>query len=92
VRHEDSRLQEPDGHNLKLLWADFLEAIDRGRQPLSHVEAGHRATVLSLLGMVSWRLGRSVEWDAQRESVVGDPAAVQLMSRPYRAPWVYPAV
>ena len=28
IEHEDSQLQEPDGHNLTLLWADFLAAID----------------------------------------------------------------
>ena len=30
VIHENAQLQEPDGHNIKLLWADFLKAIDDG--------------------------------------------------------------
>ncbi len=88
--HEDARLQEPDGHNLKLLWADFLEAIEEKRAPVASIELAHRASVLPLLGMLSWRLGRSIEWDGAKEQIVGDPAANRLLSRAYRAPWKYP--
>ncbi len=88
--HEDSQLQEPDGHNLTLLWADFLQAIDTGKAPVSNIEVGHRSSVLPLLGMISWRLGRSIDWDGSREEIVNDPAANKLLSSPYRSPWIYP--
>src|SRR5262249_18555961 len=88
--HEDARLQEPDGHNLKLLWTDFLNAIEEKRTPVASIELAHRASVLPLLGMLSWRLGRSLEWDGAKEQIVGDPAGNQLLSRAYRAPWKYP--
>jgi len=90
--HENSQLQEPDGHNIKLLWADFLEAIDQKRTPTAGIELAHRATVLPLLGMLSWKVGRSIEWDGAKEQIVGDPAASQLLSRRYREPWQYPTV
>lgn len=90
--HEDSQLQEPDGHNLALLWSEFLSAIEQGRAPVSGIESAHRASVLPLLGMISWRTGRAVNWDGDREQIVGDPEATALMSRPYRSPWVYPAL
>jgi len=88
--HEDAQLEEPDGHNLKLLWGDFLEAIDAGRAPAAGIERAHRASVLPLLGMISWRLGRSLRWDGARETIEGDPEAEALLRRPYRAPWTYP--
>ena len=88
--HEEAQLQEPDGHNLQLLWANFLEAIETGRPSVANIEVGHRASVLPLLGMISWRTGRSLRWDGDREEILGDPEASQLLSRPYRAPWVYP--
>jgi hypothetical protein len=47
---------------------------------------------MSLLGMLSLKIGRSVEWDAEREVIVGDAEANQLLSREYRKPWVYPEV
>jgi predicted dehydrogenase len=88
--HEDSQLQEPDGHNIKLLWADFLQALDGGNAPVAGIERAHRSSVLPLLGMLSWRLGRSVRWDGAKEEIVADPEANALLSRPYRAPWIYP--
>jgi predicted dehydrogenase len=88
--HEDSQLQEPDGHNIKLLWADFLESLDGGRAPVAGIERAHRSSVLPLLGMLSWRVGRSIQWDGAKEQIVGDPEASALLQRPYRGPWVYP--
>jgi predicted dehydrogenase len=88
--HEDSQLQQPDGHNLKLLWADFLSAIEQKTAPVSGIERAHRSSVLPLLGMIAWRTGRTIQWDAAKEQILGDPAASALLSRPYRAPWVYP--
>jgi len=90
IAHEDSQLQEPDGHNLKLLWADFIAAIEQGKKAVAGIEIAHRASVLPLLGMISWRTGRSVQWDGAKEQIVGDPEASKLLSRPYRGPWVYP--
>ena len=90
--HEDSQLQEPDGHNLKLLWADFLDAIIEKRPPTAGIEIAHRCSVLPLLGMLSWKLGRSIEWDGAREQIMNDLAANRLLSRAYRAPWHYPEV
>jgi hypothetical protein len=43
-----------------------------------------------MLGMLSHKLGRSVAWDAEKETVVGDEAAVGLMRRVYREGWEYP--
>ena len=46
--------------------------------------------MLPLLGMVSWRAGRSIEWDGDKEQIVNDPGANALLQRPYRTPWIYP--
>lgn len=90
VVHQDAQLQEPDGHNLRLLWADFIAAIQEGRKGVADIEVAHRSTLLPLLGMVSWRAGRSLQWDGATESIIADPEATKLLSRPYRGPWVYP--
>jgi len=92
IEHQDSQLQEPDGHNIQILWADFLAAIDARKAPVASIELAHRASVLPLLGMISWRTGRSIRWDAASEQILGDPEANALLSRPYRAPWQYPAI
>lgn len=92
IVHEDSQLQEPDGHNIKLLWADFIEAIENKKPAVARIELAHRSSVLPLLGMISWRIGRSIEWDAEKEVIIGDAKANELLERPYRAPWAYPKV
>jgi predicted dehydrogenase len=90
--HEDAQLQEPDGHNIKLLWADFIEGIEKKRKPVADIERTHRSTATVLLGMLSAKLGRSVQWDGAKEQIIGDAEASALLSRKYRAPWEYPLV
>lgn len=90
VVHEDAQLHEPDGQNIRELYADFLDCIRTGRRPVCDIETGHRSTTMSLLGVLSYKLGRSIAWDLDRESVVDDPEANKLLRREYRAPWRYP--
>jgi predicted dehydrogenase len=90
--HEDSQIQQPDGHNIKLLWADFLDAIDQNRRPAADIEPAHRATAMALLGMLSWKVERSVNWDAEKEQIVGDSQANATLARAYRKPWLYPSI
>ena len=89
--HQKAELQEPDGHNIALLWADFIDAIEQKRPAVARIELAHRSSVLPLLGMLSWRAGRSIEWDGDKEQIVNDPKASELLQRAYRAPWKYPS-
>ena len=91
IIHEEPKLHKPDNQNIPELWADFLDAIRTGRRAVCDIEIGHRSTNMSLLGMLSLKLGRSVQWDGAREVVVGDDEANKLLKRPYRKPWKYPA-
>ena len=88
--HTDADLQQPDGHNMKILWNDFIESIESKRKPACDVLSSHRSTNLSLLGMLSLRLGRSIEWDGKKELCIGDDEANKLLKRDYRGPWEYP--
>lgn len=90
VIHQDAQHKEPDGHSIDLLWADFIQAIESGIRPRCDVQIGHEATNLSLLGMLSYKLGRSVNWDGEKEVILGDDEANKLLQRQYRAPWQYP--
>jgi len=89
--HEEARLHQPDSQNIKELWSDFLSSIKSSRRPVSDIEEIHYSTNVSLLGMLSYKLGRSIQWDGAKELVVGDAEANRLLSRKYRGPWEYPA-
>jgi predicted dehydrogenase len=88
--HEDAKLNQPDNQNIKELWSDFLQSIKNHKRPVSDIEIGHRSTNMSLLGMLSYKLGRSIEWNGEKELVINDSDANKLLSRPYRSPWEYP--
>ena len=92
VVHMDAKHREPDGHSIDLLWADFVQAIESGRRPTCDVQIGHDATNMSLLGMLSMKLGRSIAWDGEKESVVGDEEANRLLERPRRKGYELPSV
>jgi hypothetical protein len=42
------------------------------------------------LANIAYRLGRSLEFDSEREDFLGDPEADRLLSRVYRYPYVVP--
>jgi predicted dehydrogenase len=88
--HVEPLLNQPDDQNIKELWADFLGAIKGRRRPVADIEVGYRATNMSLLGMLSLKLGRTIRWDGEKQDVVKDPEASRLLRRAYRDPWRYP--
>ncbi len=90
VIHQDAIHKEPDGHSIDLLWNDFVSAIETGKRPTCDVQIGHDATNMSLLGMLSMKLGRSVQWDGENEKIVGDGEANALLKRTYHNGWEYP--
>jgi len=90
--HEEAKFDnQKDGHNLPPLWADFLDAIEEKRLPVADIEAAHLSSNLSMLGMVSYKVGRSIEWDGAQEKILGDDEAHRLLRREYRGDWEYPA-
>ena len=88
--HVEPQLHLPDQQNIPELWADFVQCIKTGKTPACDIEIGHRSTNMSLLGMLSLKLGRSVRWDGQKEVILNDPEANKLLKREYRDPWKYP--
>lgn len=70
--------------------ANFCAAI-RGEGSL-HADAltGHLSTSLCHLGNIATRLGRSLDFDPQKEQVINDAEANALLRREYRAHWGTP--
>ena len=86
-----AELHDPDQQNIRELWADFLDAIATKRRPVSDIAIAHNSTNVALLGMLSYKLGRSIKWDAEDHQIPGDPEADAMLRREYREPWTYPA-
>ena len=89
---EAAQLNSPDSQNIKELWADFLTAIrsDGKIKAVSDIGEVHLASNMALLGMVSMKLGRSLDWDGATERILNDEAANKLLRRDYRKGYDYP--
>lgn len=92
VIHQDAQLNAPDDQNIRELWANFMDSIKTNRLPVCDIEIGQRSTNLALLGMLSYKLGRSIEWDGVKEIIPNDKEANKLLERDYRGEWKYPRV
>ena len=92
ILREDPILNKPDDQNIRELWQNFLGSIKTHKPPLCDIEVGHRSTNMSLLGMLSAKVGRSIIWDGEKEIILNDPEANKLLKREYRKPWEYPSV
>ncbi|MEX2171490.1 MAG: Gfo/Idh/MocA family oxidoreductase [Pirellulales bacterium] len=73
---------------------NFLECVKSRQRPNSDLETvGHPVSLLCHAGNVAWRVGRTLEIDAETETFVNDDQANALRTRPqYRAPWTLPEV
>ncbi len=69
---------------------NFIDCVASRERPAGDVEQGHLSIIPCHLANISYRLKRSVKWDAASESVVGDAEAQALTGRVYRAPWSLP--
>lgn len=50
--------------------ANFLAAVKDGREPACGVEVGYRVAVACAMALESYRLGRTVYWDFEKEEIV----------------------
>ena len=66
---------------------NFVDSVKSRIHPESNLAYARGMTLPMHLGLISWRLRRPLEWDAEKERFVSDPAADYLLSRNYRAPW-----
>ncbi len=66
---------------------NFVDCMRSRERPNADVEIGHNSMIACHLGNISFRVGRRVEWDINREKVVGDQEAAQLVKKEYRSPW-----
>jgi len=78
----DTRLYASANHH-----RDFFDCMRTRKRPICDVEIGHRATCISHLGNIAFRLGRAVNYDPVQEYFPGDPAANKMIEKPMRAPW-----
>ncbi len=75
-------------------WADFIACVRSRRHDALHapIEEGAISTILVHLANISYRLGRSVKFDAETYTCPGDREATAMFTHPYRRPFELPAL
>jgi len=66
---------------------NFVAAVKSRTQPESNLAYAREMTLPMHLALISWRLGRALDWNPQKEKFVGDKEANGLLSRRYRKEW-----
>ncbi|MBO9713974.1 Gfo/Idh/MocA family oxidoreductase [Sphingomonas sp.] len=64
---------------------NWLDAIRTGAAVSAPAEIGHRACSTCLLHWIAMKTGRRIRWDPVAETIIGDPEAAAMLSRPQRS-------
>jgi predicted dehydrogenase len=73
-------------------YANFLKAVQSRKTTDQHgpVESAHLSSALAHLGNISFRLGRQLKFDPEKEQFIGDKEANTMLTRKYRTGFVVP--
>ena len=69
---------------------NFLDCMRSRQQPVENLEVGHHVSTVAHLGNVALRTNRKIQWDAEKERIIGDREANKLVTVEYRKPWKLP--
>lgn len=69
---------------------EWLDGIKTRQQPSCSVLYHVRVDVPIVLGLLAYRVGRSLRFDPETEQILGDAEATRLAKPEYRPPWRFP--
>ena len=67
---------------------NFLDCVKSRELTICPVEVGHRSISVGLLGEIAMLTARKIRWNPEKEEIIGDPEASELLGRSYREPWI----
>ena len=82
ISPNEMRLVDSKNH-----YQNFVDAVRDRKTPASSLADAVRSDVISHLSNLAVRLKRKITWCPRKETIVGDPEAMKLTRREYRAPW-----
>ena len=84
---KQSRVWRDRKHPVSNHHQNWLDCIRTRQRTACDVSVGCQSTIVSHLGCIAHRTGRSLKWDPAREIFLGDDEANRRLSRAMRAPW-----
>lgn len=78
----DEQLPVSPEHN-----RNFIDCVKSRQETICPVEMAIRCDAICQLAAIAAQTGRVIRWDPERETIVDDAEASQLLTRPYRDKW-----
>ncbi|MCP5515825.1 MAG: Gfo/Idh/MocA family oxidoreductase [Verrucomicrobiales bacterium] len=69
------------------IFGDFLHCVRTRERPFRDIEIAHRTATHCHLGNIACWLNRRLQWDPEKEEIIGDPEASRWLDRAMREPW-----
>jgi predicted dehydrogenase len=85
IGENEIHLYKSDDH-----WQNFIDCVRSRKEAIAPVDVAHRAISVGLLGEIAMTTGQKIQWDPDKEEIIGNQAASRLLGRPYRKPWTLP--
>jgi hypothetical protein len=82
IRPDEIRFERSTNHHHQ-----FLECVKSRRPTLAPPEVSLRSATPGYLGLISILTGTKIKWDPEKQTILDNPTAERLLSRPMRAPW-----
>ena len=82
LRPDDVCLYHSQHHGVS-----FLECVRSRKDPVSDVDATHKASYLGLLTEVAGRMEQKLQWNPTNEQFIGNDKANQLLRRQMHNGW-----
>ncbi len=79
---DDEQLPVSPEHN-----RNFIDCVKSRQETICPVEMAIRCDAICQLANVAAQTGRVINWDPEKEEIVGDAEAARMLTRPYREEW-----
>jgi predicted dehydrogenase len=66
---------------------NFVDCIKTRKPTINPLESAIRSDTISHMSDLCVRLGRPIQWDPEKEAIIGDIQATRLLNRTMRSPW-----
>lgn len=69
------------------IYGDFIECVKTREKPFRDIELAVNSAAVSHLGIIAYKLQRSLKWDSKAQQFIGDEEANRLIDCARREPW-----
>ncbi|MDD4871372.1 MAG: Gfo/Idh/MocA family oxidoreductase [Kiritimatiellae bacterium] len=78
----DEQLTVSPEHN-----RNFIDCVKSRKETMCPVEMAIRCDTICHIANIAVRTGRAIQWDPEKEKIIGDSKAAKMLARPFRKKW-----